>query len=311
MSLDDDLSTEHPAALTTVGDRLRAEREAKGLTLDEVSQTLKISTRVLEQVEANAWGAISGYTFVRGVVRGYAKFLLLDPVPLLHDLESAPMPKPPTLDLPTSTRAALPIPGQAEGRDRLAALAGVVLVAGAVMAYFLVPDDWLGGVVSQHSSAPDRVAATASAPAPLAEPVSVPLVNSAVPAAPAVSPPATQELAPLVSHPVPVASPVVAVRPQAAVPTASSGSSALPVLPPGAATLNLRFDGKSWVEVKDRAGVMILSENVAAGNERVVSGLPPLSLALGNAEGVTVAFRGRPVDLKPHTRQKVARLALE
>jgi cytoskeleton protein RodZ len=42
-----------------------------------------------------------------------------------------------------------------------------------------------------------------------------------------------------------------------------------------------------------------------------VSGLPPLSLVVGNAAGVRLLLNNRPVDLAPHIKVDVARLTLE
>lgn len=308
-----------------VGDRLKAERVARGLSLDDVSQTLKITPRVLEQVEGNAWGALPGWTFARGVVRGYARFLQMDPEPLLRQLESAPLPKPPALDLPASTRAALPVPGQSEGRDRLTAVAGVLAVAAAVMAYFLVPEEWIGNIGQRPSSstkpmveAPASVSSTATAPSPAvtAEPGNAPApslpapvtTESAGPAVPVVPQAAVAPVVPATpataAAPAPATTPVQKPSPVAA--TAAANPAGVV-----SSTLTLKFVEGSWVEVKDRTGKMVLQENVAAGATRSVSAAPPLGLALGNADGVTAVFGGRTVDLKPHTRQRVARLTLE
>ena len=326
MTIEQELVADNTGAVLGVGDRLKAEREARGLSIDDVAQTLKVSRRVLEQVEANAWGQLPGHTFARGIVRGYAKFVHLDAAPLLADLQSAPLPKPPLLELPQSTKTALPVAGQAQTRDRLAMIAGVVLVAIAVLTYFLVPEDWLSG----RSATPATPVVSAPAPVASSPITALPPAGSAdVPAAPAASqPPApaapiwapvavtpaavTASAAPAPAAPTQVtaAAPVVVPAPPAtAAPTASAAAPTAAAS--GRPLLVLRFDQVSWVEVRDRKGVMLLSENVAAGAERTVDGSTPLALALGNADGVRVTFRGQPVDLKPHTRQKVARLSLE
>ena len=293
MSIEEELTTDNTVAILGVGDRLKVEREARKLTLDDISQALKIPRRVLDQVEANAWTELPGHTFARGIVRGYAKFLQLDPEVLLLELEKAPMPKRPVLELPMSTRTALPVPGQSNSRDRLAMIAGVLLVAGSIMAYFLVPEDWFSGKsaapapsVVRESMAPSIVPEKNSAPtsAPSAVPLAGPNTESPVAAVPGGA----------VSSATPVASPISPT-------TAVAGTHAL----------ILYFDQMSWVEVKGKNGEMLLSENVPAGAERTVNVEPPIGLALGNAEGVRVSFRGQTVDLKPHTRQKVARLSLE
>lgn len=304
MISDEELVADNTNALLGVGDRLKAEREARGLSLDDVSQALKVSRRVLDQVEANAWGQLPGHTFARGIVRGYAKFVHLDAEPLLLELAKAPLPKPPLLELPQSTRTALPVPGQSQTRDRLAMFAGVVLVAIAVLAYFLVPEDWLSG------SSETAVTAAVGAAAPVApqDVLAVPVTPSELLTAPPGTVEPTAAAAGTAASPAsssPIAAPALIGAAQP-VPAAAAAQTTV-----ARSLLVLRFDQISWVEVRDRNGVMLLSENVAAGSERVVNGDAPIALALGNAEGVRVTFRGKVVDLKPHTRQKVARLSLE
>lgn len=322
MNSDEELVADNTNAVLGVGNRLKAEREARGLSPDDVSQALKISRRVLDQVEANAWGQLPGHTFARGIVRGYAKFVHLDAEPLLADLASAPLPKPPLLELPQSTRTALPVAGQSQTRDRLAMIAGVVLVAIAVLTYFLVPEDWLSG----RSATPATPVASEPAPVATSPITALPPGGSVdAPTAPAASQPAAPVApiwSPVAVAPTPAAAAAPAPAPVTPSPAVTAPAAALPPIPAAASAvpagpasgrplLVLRFDQISWVEVRDRKGVMLLSENVPAGAERTVDGTAPLALALGNADGVRVTFRGRPVDLKPHTRQKVARLSLE
>ena len=49
----------------------------------------------------------------------------------------------------------------------------------------------------------------------------------------------------------------------------------------------------------------------ASGTVRRVSGLPPLSIVVGNAHGVRMTYDGQPGDLARHTKIDVARLTLE
>ncbi|HEX7156462.1 MAG TPA: DUF4115 domain-containing protein, partial [Burkholderiaceae bacterium] len=58
-------------------------------------------------------------------------------------------------------------------------------------------------------------------------------------------------------------------------------------------------------------GRVLVSHNVEPGSVEVVSGTPPLRLVLGNASGVMVDFRGRPVDLTPYNQGGVVRMTLQ
>jgi cytoskeleton protein RodZ len=48
-----------------------------------------------------------------------------------------------------------------------------------------------------------------------------------------------------------------------------------------------------------------------AGSERTVRAEPPITVLLGNAPGVELSYRGKPFDLSPYLRGKVARVTLE
>jgi cytoskeleton protein RodZ len=48
-----------------------------------------------------------------------------------------------------------------------------------------------------------------------------------------------------------------------------------------------------------------------AGTERVVEGVPPFSLVIGNARHVRLTYGEREIDLRPHTRVEVARFTLK
>ena len=58
---------------------LRAARERQGLTLQQLSETTKISPSVLTAIEANDVGQLPGGLFIRAFVRSYAAEVGLDP----------------------------------------------------------------------------------------------------------------------------------------------------------------------------------------------------------------------------------------
>lgn len=57
------------------GERLRREREMRGITLDEIAAATKIGTRNLKALEDEEFGKLPGGIFNKGFVRAYAKFL--------------------------------------------------------------------------------------------------------------------------------------------------------------------------------------------------------------------------------------------
>ena len=62
----------------TFGDKLRRERELRGVTLEEIAGATKIGTRALKALEDEHFEQLPGGIFNKGFVRAYAKFLGLD-----------------------------------------------------------------------------------------------------------------------------------------------------------------------------------------------------------------------------------------
>lgn len=284
----------------SVGERLRAAREAMGLDTATVAATLKLSGRQIDALESGDWSRLPGNTFIRGFVRNYARVVRLDPGELVADLD-APLPMATQLDLPQTTTAVLPQPGNAQKRDYATVLAGIVLVAIAVVAYYVVPPDFWQS--RPQGTAP--VIAAAPAPAPAFPP-------PGAAGDPAMPPPAVNEAATPV---VPPNAPVPAVEP-AAPPTATatatpSTADASPVAAASGKGLKLVFSQPSWVEVRDRSGQIIFSELNPAGSAREIDGQPPFSLVVGNATHVSVRYRGREIVLQPRSRDDVARVTVE
>jgi len=70
-----------------LGSLLREAREAKGLTLSEAQQTTRINSKYLQALEEGRYDQLPTQVHVRGYLRNYAKYLMLDPNPLLERYE--------------------------------------------------------------------------------------------------------------------------------------------------------------------------------------------------------------------------------
>src|SRR5260221_9307747 len=69
-----------------VGVSLKAAREAQGLSIAEVAQSLKFAPRQMEALERERSRPLPGATFVGGMVRAYARLLKLPPEPMLEGM---------------------------------------------------------------------------------------------------------------------------------------------------------------------------------------------------------------------------------
>jgi cytoskeleton protein RodZ len=71
-----------------------------------------------------------------------------------------------------------------------------------------------------------------------------------------------------------------------------------------------RCEEEAWLEVRDAAGRQLLSSLNPPGCERVVQGRGPFELVIGNASHVQVLHNDRLLDLRPHSKQDIARFTI-
>ncbi len=64
--------------MPALGERFRAAREARGLTLSDVAEQIRIRSVYLAAIEDENWPAIGAPVYVRGFLRTYARFLGLE-----------------------------------------------------------------------------------------------------------------------------------------------------------------------------------------------------------------------------------------
>src|SRR6266568_8901882 len=78
------------------GARLKREREKKGITLDDISLSTKIGTRLLHALEDEHFDQLPGGIFNKGFVRAYARHLGMDEDQAIADyLEASGQAPPP------------------------------------------------------------------------------------------------------------------------------------------------------------------------------------------------------------------------
>jgi cytoskeleton protein RodZ len=284
----------------SVGEQLAAARLARGLSVADVGQTLKLGARQVEALEKGDWQALPGTTFIRGFVRNYARLLGLDSAPLMAMLDTVLAKPAATLAVPRSPQGAMPRAGEGgTRRDRFVVIAGAALVLLAALAYFLMPGD-LSGL---RDSAQHLLDSLARHEEPAAEPVE-PAFPPGATAQQIMNPQAVEEGTSTPGTPAPAEPPSPA--PAAAAPASPAAA------PAGSVQLRLVADKDSWVEVRDRDNkVLLLAEPMLAGREQTLAGIPPLSVVLGYAAGVRLTWRGKAVDLSSYTKGDVARLTLE
>ena len=294
------------------GSILRAEREALGVSVREVSETLNLSTAIIEAIEADDHERLPGPVFARGYVRAYARLLELEPEPLVAQY---PAPQDPIVR--STAPPELPIWEWIRRRPALVlgSAAGVL----ALLLVLLVVWLWPGG-----DGAPESVND------PVGRPSGQAIGGADAELEPFESrPPAADVPQGMLSPATPAADDFSAAADFAGVSAADSmqgrgtsppdeaASHALPgvddvrrITPLGEDRLDFSFTDDCWVEVRDGGGGNLYSNLSRRGSSLSLVGQGPFRILLGYAPGVEVSFNGELVPLAPHTRDNLATLVL-
>lgn len=273
------------AAGEPLGLRLRHAREAAGLSVAQVGERLRLPSAIVDAMEREDFARLGAPIYARSHLGGYLRLLGL---PLVL-MEGALTPAPPPALVTTShvARSHYLI-------DRFARRAVYVVLTASIV----LPVVWL----ATRDQLPGRPAVASLDEAPVAAGQ-----DGGVPAA---SSPSVEErqvvasLAPFYREPV-----AQAPQPPLAAATAPAGQ---PEATPAAdtPTLQLSFDGPSWVEVLGHDGRRLEVGLVEGGQARSFALSDIRSVAIGDADAVDVRMDGDSVDLAPYRRAKVARFTL-
>ncbi len=295
MSTGDFTETGDRAAAPLPGERLAAARESRGMTVAEIAQQLKLSPWQVEALEAGNTSRLPSAVFVRGFIRNYARLVKLDPKELLAYTEpAAPAPVAPA----HNPSAEIPFPTKRRVNWWPYA-AGAVAVVAALAVYEFYPE------ATSVSPAPSAEVQSAPSQTQVAMESTPVRTDSAAPATAAGAP--ASAVAPAEAAAAPVKAPPADRAEEQAGSTPVAGTARVA----GEQVVRMHFKREAWVEIRDRNGRKIFSQLNAPGTDQTVSGLPPLSLVVGNANGVQLTHNEQLVDLARYTKVDVARLTLE
>lgn len=326
MSLDQDVPAAGDSVSATAqspGALIRQGRERMHVSLDELAGLTKLSYHALEAMERDDYNALLEPVYVRGYYRKCAKVLNLPEQALLDAYQSRVAPKSP--EAPAKIRLASGADLGSNSRLPVALAIGAALVAVVVCAVIWIARS--GGTappaVPVEVSTPDATA-PAPGPAPAAgESVTVPAaqlvapsVDAAAPAAAATAAPAAESAAISAAAPAATIAPDAVATPSTAAPAASAATPAetpaeTPAAPAAGQALSLSFSATSWVRVSDAKGTTAIDGLMRAGESKVIEGVPPFSVFLGNAAAAKVEYQGAAVDIAPYVRSnKTARFTV-
>lgn len=285
----------------SLGATLRQARESRGLSVDEAAQALRLSARIVTALEECAFERLPGPTYVRGYLRNYAQFLGLAPQPLVDAYGRLPQ-----ATQQVDMTAPAPV-RQVTSSDMLVRLGTGVVV---LVMFGLAALWWTGHDTVKESPKAPQPSSAAVEQAPVVTPTPretasgerEPPATAAEPSAkPSIAAVETVQ-APAPTAKVPTPEPSVAAAPSAASPESTANE------PTSQLVLFVHED--SWADVRDAQQHRLLYETIPAGRVVSVEGVAPLSVFLGNVEGVTVEFNGQPYDALRHKRGQVARFTL-
>jgi hypothetical protein len=83
--------------MATLGQQLKAAREAKGVSAHDAGAATNILTKMIVALETDDFSGMAAPTYAKGFIRLYAGYLGLDPVPLVEEYtmrHAPPAPKP-------------------------------------------------------------------------------------------------------------------------------------------------------------------------------------------------------------------------
>ena len=306
------------------GRRIRLARDAAKLSLEELAQQTKLAKPTLEALERDDFTLLNEAVYIRGYYRKVAKALSISESDLIVAYEGMVQPKAP----PAPTKLLLGSgdngPQRARRRPGLSWLLAVVVIGGLLF----IASRFVGHTPNANAPVPgapvvgedgtakpaasdNESAAAGSTPlqvAPMGESTSTPAAEPATSGNASTN--ATTTNLPSSST---GTTPAESSAPAAVAPSAqpTSTPSVISTTTPSAADsaaasangVALMFKSTSWVPIEDTYGKVLLSGVMQAGEHQAVDGRRPLSVFLGNAPGVSVTVSGKPLDLKPYTKE--------
>jgi cytoskeleton protein RodZ len=264
--------------LPSFGEKLKQEREKRKITLEQISTSTKIGTRMLQALEEDKFNQLPGGIFNKGFVRAYSRFVGLDEDQTVAEYLQASGDAP-----PASTEIAAREDLARENEETVSRLEAISdaparhlpwgLFAALLLVVALALSLWSHRQRERERQSLHPTPTTAAMPSPAAQSsgeasgkISSEGASSSSTGGSAVSPKAPQNIG-------------------AAGPTAA----------PDEFTVVIQTREESWISIT-ADGKTAPSELLAAGSERVVRGRREVIIKAGNAGGVDFRFNGKKLD---------------
>jgi cytoskeletal protein RodZ len=167
----------------SVGADLARAREERGLSVEDVSSATRIRAGLIRSIEADDFDPCGGAVYARGHIRGIARFVGIDPAPLVAEFDRSHVEEPVPVPVPNQpTDPDLAARAERRQPNWTAAMAAALLAICALAGY---------GVYANNSAKKPSTSANndLSSPPPAASPTPSPVTPSPPPSAVALVPP--------------------------------------------------------------------------------------------------------------------------
>ena len=270
--------------MPSFGEKLKLEREKRKITLDEISSSTKIGTRMLQALEEEKFGQLPGGIFNKGFVRAYARAVGLDEDQAVADYLQASGDAPAVPD--PASRDATPREAREAEVQRITRLEAISespsrplpwgLFAVILLVVALALSLW------SHRRHEQEKLDNAPTPKGAAQPVA-PAQNAASPKIGAAA----------ILQPSPVST---AVSSSASPPGKPPAKTPDQTPAPGEFTVTIQAREQSWLSITVD-GKSTPSEMLEAGTERAFRGRQQVVVKAGNVGGLDFRLNGKKLDV--------------
>ncbi|HSE13828.1 MAG TPA: RodZ domain-containing protein [Rudaea sp.] len=282
----------------SLGQRLRAAREARGWSGADVATRLHLPIQIVQTIEADRYDAIGHRIYLRGYLTSYLRLLDL-PTILVESVLQQHAEPPPLMTSGTISHSRYLFQRYSVSALYLI-LTGVIIVPAVLlamraglepkMAELTTLETTSGPAASESNDTVAQDVSSGSAVNPAADTT-----------APAGAPPAGAAAAdsPLVASMAPFQALARKDSPAAQPPAA-------PAVGSGAHTLRLTLKEASWVEIISASGEKLEYGLLPAGTVKTIGSDVALDVRLGNSSGAEVEIDGQMQDLTPYRHANIA-----
>jgi cytoskeleton protein RodZ len=264
--------------LPSFGEKLRREREKRSITLEQISLSTKIGTRMLQALENDRFNQLPGGIFNKGFVRAYARHLGLDEDQTVAEYLEASGDAPPVQPELLAEESVRIVEAGSDVPSRQlpwGLFAAILLLAALALSIW-----------SHRQKKHEGTAPPPSAPPAAQQPVEDRDAQPPTPPNPALS--STNDRNLVTPSP---------INPTAqAIPAALNPAPPSPALPlPGAFEVVVQAREDSWTAIQVD-GRTVYSGILSPGEQRAVRGRKEVIVKAGNVGGIDLNFNGKKLD---------------